>query len=263
MAKGDSELSSKEDKLTVSNGSDDYFSRLSEIKSPEDIKVLSLDELSELAHEIRDVIIKRVSINGGHLASSLGVIEITLALHYVFRSPVDKIIWDVGHQCYPHKLITGRFDRFHTLRQHGGISGFPRRDENPHDAFGTGHSSTSISAALGMAEGGYRLGRYNKVIAVIGDGALTGGLAFEGLNNAGHLKRDLIVVLNDNEMSISKNVGALSSYLTRAMGSSIYQKLKKETKTIFEIIPKVGGHFSKLAQRTEDTLKCFYSRDVI
>ncbi|MBF0463853.1 MAG: 1-deoxy-D-xylulose-5-phosphate synthase [Nitrospirae bacterium] len=258
MAKGDSKLSSKEDKLTVSNDSDDYFSILSEVKSPEDIKLLSLEELSDLAREIRDVIIKRVSINGGHLASSLGVIELTLALHYVFRSPVDKIIWDVGHQCYPHKLITGRFGRFHTLRQHGGLSGFPRRDENPHDAFGTGHSSTSISAALGMAEGGYRLGRYNKVIAVIGDGALTGGLAFEGLNNAGHLKRDLIVVLNDNEMSISKNVGALSTYLTRAMGSSIYQKFKKETKTIFEIIPKVGGHFSKLAQRTEDTLKCFF-----
>ncbi|MEO5357547.1 MAG: 1-deoxy-D-xylulose-5-phosphate synthase [Nitrospirae bacterium YQR-1] len=238
--------------------SENYFSRLPDIKSPEDIKELSLDELTELAREIRDVIIKRVSINGGHLASSLGVIELTLALHYVFRSPMDKIIWDVGHQCYPHKLITGRYNRFHTLRQHGGISGFPRSSESLHDAFGTGHSSTSISAALGMAEGGYRLGKFNKVIAVIGDGALTGGLAFEGLNNAGHLKRDLIVVLNDNEMSISKNVGALSSYLTRAMGSSIYQKLKKETKTIIEIIPKVGGHFSKLAQKTEDTLKCFF-----
>ncbi|MBF0320434.1 MAG: 1-deoxy-D-xylulose-5-phosphate synthase [Nitrospirae bacterium] len=231
--------------------------RLKSIKSPNDIKQLSLEELDELAQEIRDCIINRVSINGGHLASSLGVIELTIALHYVFRTPHDKIVWDVGHQCYPHKLLTGRFDTFNTLRQYGGISGFPRRVESQHDAFGTGHSSTSISAALGIAEARALTARHFKVIAVIGDGAMTGGLAFEGLNHAGHLKKDLIVILNDNEMSISKNVGALSAYLTKIMTGSLYNKLKKETKNIMEIIPKVGGHFSKLAQKTEDTLKYF------
>ncbi|MBF0457277.1 MAG: 1-deoxy-D-xylulose-5-phosphate synthase [Nitrospirae bacterium] len=230
---------------------------LKDIKSPMDIKQLEIAELEELAQEIRDCIINRVSINGGHLASSLGVIELTIAMHYVFKSPHDKIIWDVGHQCYPHKLLTGRYDAFDTLRQYGGISGFPRRSESPHDAFGAGHSSTSISAALGIAEGRELTSRHFKVIAVIGDGAMTGGLAFEGLNNAGHLKRDLIVILNDNEMSISKNVGALSSYLTKIMAGNLYKKLKQETKNIIETIPKVGGHFSKLAQKTEDTLKYF------
>ncbi|MBF0517725.1 MAG: 1-deoxy-D-xylulose-5-phosphate synthase [Nitrospirae bacterium] len=231
--------------------------RLKDIKSPNDIKQLDLYELEELAQEIRDTIINRVSVNGGHLASSLGVIELTLAMHYVFKSPIDKIVWDVGHQCYPHKLLTGRYDTFHTLRQYGGISGFPRRGESHHDAFGTGHSSTSISAALGIAQGRDLTAKSFKVIAVIGDGAMTGGLAFEGLNHAGHLKKDLIVVLNDNEMSISKNVGALSSYLTKIMAGDLYKKLKKETKNIIEIIPKVGGHFSKLAQKTEDTFKYF------
>ncbi|WP_420266663.1 1-deoxy-D-xylulose-5-phosphate synthase [Candidatus Magnetominusculus dajiuhuensis] len=231
---------------------------LKDIKSPQDIKQLDLGELEELAQEIRDCIINRVSINGGHLASSLGVIELTIAMHYVFKSPRDKIIWDVGHQCYPHKLLTGRYDTFHTLRQYGGISGFPRRVESQHDAFGVGHSSTSISAALGIAEGRELTAKHFKVIAVIGDGAMTGGLAFEGLNHAGHLKKDLIVVLNDNEMSISKNVGALSSYLTKIMAGNLYKKFKKETKNIIEIIPKVGGHVSKLAQKTEDTLKYFF-----
>ncbi|MBF0345821.1 MAG: 1-deoxy-D-xylulose-5-phosphate synthase [Nitrospirae bacterium] len=231
--------------------------RLNEIKSPADIKHLNTDELKDLAQEMREVIIKRVSLNGGHLASNLGVIEMTLALHYVFNSPVDKIIWDVGHQSYPHKILTGRLDRFPTLRQHGGLSGFPKREESPHDPYGTGHSSTSISAALGIVEGRDRVGKNFKVIAVIGDGAMTGGLAFEGLNHAGHLKKDLIVVLNDNEMSISKNVGALSSYLTRIMTCNIYKKLKKETKSFIEYIPKVGGHVSRIAQKTEDTLKYF------
>ncbi|MCG6552625.1 MAG: 1-deoxy-D-xylulose-5-phosphate synthase [Candidatus Magnetominusculus sp. LBB02] len=229
--------------------------RLRDIKSPQDIKQLELYELEELAQEIRDCIINRVSLNGGHLASSLGVIELTLAMHYVFRSPHDKIVWDVGHQCYPHKLLTGRYDTFHTLRQYGGISGFPRRVESPHDPFGVGHSSTSISAALGIVEGRELTAKHFKVIAVIGDGAMTGGLAFEGLNHAGHLKKDLIVILNDNEMSISRNVGALSSYLTKIMAGDLYKKLKKETKNIIETIPKVGGHFSKLAQKTEDTFK--------
>jgi len=232
--------------------------KLSEIKSPLDLKGLSLGELTELGRELRDVITERVSINGGHLSSNLGVIELTLALHRVFNSPSDKIVWDVGHQSYPHKLLTGRFDRFHTLRQLGGLSGFPRRGESPHDPFGTGHSSTSISAALGLAEGRDLTGRTFKVVAVIGDGALTGGLAFEGLNQAGHLNRDLIVVLNDNEMSISKNVGALSSYLTKLMTSDLYKKVKKETMNIIEYIPKVGGHFSKIALKTEGSLKYFF-----
>ncbi|MBV6341291.1 1-deoxy-D-xylulose-5-phosphate synthase [Candidatus Magnetobacterium casense] len=231
--------------------------RLKEIKTPASIKRLCIEELKDLAQEIREVIIKQVSLTGGHLASNLGVIELTLALHYVFNSPIDKIIWDVGHQSYPHKLLTGRLDRFPTLRQHGGLSGFPKREESQHDPYGTGHSSTSISAALGIVEGRERLGRVFKVIAVIGDGAMTGGLAFEGLNHAGHLKKDIIVVLNDNEMSISKNVGALSSYLTRIMTCNIYKKFKKETKSFIEFIPKVGEHVSRIAQKTEDTLKYF------
>ncbi len=231
---------------------------LTDIKSPEDVKIFSIEELKIIAEELRRLIIKQVSLTGGHLASNLGVIELTLALHYVFNIPEDKIIWDVGHQSYPHKIITGRYNKFNTLRQYGGISGFPRMTESPYDAYGTGHSSTSISAALGIAEGRDRIGKNFKVIAVIGDGAMTGGLAFEGLNHAGHLKKDLIVILNDNEMSISKNVGALSSYLTRILSGSIYQRFKKETKNLIELIPRVGEHFSKFAQKTEETLKQFF-----
>ena len=190
---------------------------LEQIESPADIKILSIADLKTLADEMREVIIERVSINGGHLASNLGVIELTIALHYVFNSPEDKIIWDVGHQTYPHKLLTGRFKRFPTIRKFRGISGFPKRDESAHDIFGTGHSSTSISAALGILEGRDKREEDYKVIAVIGDGALSGGLAFEGLNNAGHLNKDLIVILNDNEMSISPNVGALHAYLNRIL----------------------------------------------
>ncbi|HDH53758.1 MAG TPA: 1-deoxy-D-xylulose-5-phosphate synthase, partial [Nitrospirae bacterium] len=186
---------------------------LEDIKSPEDIKDLSIPELKDLAEELRETIIETVATNGGHLASNLGVVDITIALHYVFKSPTDKIIWDVGHQAYAHKLLTGRFNAFPTIRKYGGISGFPKRAESPHDAFGTGHSSTSISAALGILEGRDRNKEKFNVIPVIGDGALTAGLAFEGLNNTGHLKKNLIVILNDNEMSISPNVGALSAYL--------------------------------------------------
>ncbi len=231
---------------------------LSEIKSPQDVKSLKLGELNRLAEELRSTIIERVSRNGGHLASNLGAIEMTIALHYVFNSPEDKIIWDVGHQSYAHKILTGRHERFHTLRKHGGISGFPNRSESPHDPFGTGHSSTSISAALGILEGRDRIGKDFKVIAVIGDGAMTAGLAFEGLNHAGHLKKDLIVLLNDNEMSISKNVGALSSYLTRILSGELFQRFKKETKHLMEIFPRLGEHFSKFAQKTEDTIKYFF-----
>ena len=192
------------------------------INTPEDIKELTIEDLVRLSAEIRDMIVERVSINGGHLASNLGVVELTIAMNYVFDFSRDRIVWDVGHQCYTHKLLTGRGNDFHTLRKFGGISGFPRRSESRYDAFGTGHSSTSISAALGILEGRDRTGNDFKVLAVIGDGAMTAGLAFEGLNNAGHLKKDLIVILNDNEMSISRNVGALSSYLSRLLTGDFY-----------------------------------------
>ncbi len=228
---------------------------LEKINSPADVKVLSAEELKALAAELRDIIIRTVSINGGHLASNLGVIELTIALHRVFDTPRDKIIWDVGHQSYSHKLLTGRKERFATIRKESGISGFPNRQESDHDAFGAGHSSTSISAALGILEGRDKTREAYKVIAVIGDGAMTGGLAFEGLNNAGHLKKDLIVILNDNEMSISQNVGALSAYMNRILTGDLYRKFKKETKTFLEGIPKVGGPVAKMAQKAEETIK--------
>lgn len=228
---------------------------IEKIKSPDALKALSAEELENLAEELREIITERVSINGGHLASNLGVVELTLVLHYVFNSPIDKIIWDVGHQSYTHKLITGRYEKFSTLRKYKGLSGFPKIDESIHDAFGTGHSSTSISSALGIIEARDKKGGKFKVIAVIGDGAMTAGIAFEGLNHAGHLKKDLIVVLNDNEMSISRNVGALSAYLNRILTGDLYQRFKKETKSFIESIPKLGGPVSKIAQKAEETLK--------
>lgn len=231
---------------------------LKSIKSPLDIKDLEIEKLYLLADELRSLIIEQVSKNGGHLSSNLGVIELTIAIHYVFDSPKDKIVWDVGHQCYAHKLLTGRYPLFHTLRRYGGISGFPRISESPYDAFGTGHSSTSISAASGILEARDILKKIYKVVAVIGDGALTSGLAFEGLNYAGHLKKDLIVILNDNEMSISKNVGALSSYLSKILAGDLYRKLKKETKALIEGIPKIGEVFSKIAQKAEGSMKGFF-----
>ncbi|MDH4232940.1 MAG: 1-deoxy-D-xylulose-5-phosphate synthase, partial [Nitrospirota bacterium] len=207
---------------------------LENINSPLDLKKLTMEELRILSDELRQIIIQTVSVNGGHLASNLGVIETTIALHYVFNTPKDKIIWDVGHQSYSHKLLTGRKNRFSTIRKENGLSGFPKIEESEYDAFGTGHSSTSISAALGILEGRDRNREDFKVIAVIGDGAMTGGLAFEGLNNAGHLKKDLIVILNDNEMSISPNVGALSAYMNRILTGEFYRKFKKETKSFLE-----------------------------
>jgi 1-deoxy-D-xylulose-5-phosphate synthase len=225
------------------------------IKSPEDLKKLSTQELKELAEEIRKTIVYRVSKNGGHLASNLGVVELTIALHYVFNSPVDKIIWDVGHQSYVHKLLTGRYERFPSLRTYMGVAGFPRISESEHDAFGTGHSSTSISAALGIIEGRDKNKEDFKVIGVIGDGAMTAGLALEGLNNAGELKKDLIVILNDNEMSISPNVGALSAYLNRILTGDLYQKFKRDTRSFLEGIPKLGGAAAKIAQKTEEMFK--------
>jgi 1-deoxy-D-xylulose-5-phosphate synthase len=228
---------------------------IEKIKGPEDINNFSGEELEQLAGELREIIIETVSTNGGHLASNLGTVDLTIALHHVFNTPSDKIIWDVGHQCYAHKLLTGRLNSFSTIRKQGGLSGFPKISESPHDAFGTGHSSTSISSALGILEGRDQNKENFKVIAVIGDGAMTAGLAFEGLNHAGHLKKDLIVILNDNEMSISPNVGALSAYLRRLMMGDLYTKFKKETKLFLERIPGVGEPVLKIAQKAEDTVK--------
>ena len=184
---------------------------LNRINSPQDLKKLSLAEMNDLARDIRQVLIRSVAQCGGHLASNLGVVELTIALHYVFNSPEDKIIWDVGHQSYVHKILTGRKDRMATLRQYGGISGFPKAEESPYDAFNTGHSSTSISAALGMVLARDIQRSNYSVVAITGDGALTGGMTYEALNHAGNEGRDITVILNDNEMSISKNVGAMSS----------------------------------------------------
>ncbi|HUU41937.1 MAG TPA: 1-deoxy-D-xylulose-5-phosphate synthase, partial [Desulfatiglandales bacterium] len=222
--------------------------------SPADLKGLELSDLETLAREIRTLIIETVSRNGGHLAPSLGVVELSIALHYVFDAPRDKIIWDVGHQAYAHKIITGRRDEFHTLRKYRGISGFPKREESPYDSFNTGHSGTSISAGLGMTLARDIKGEKNKVIAVIGDGSMTAGMAFEALNQAGHTERDLIVVLNDNEMSIAKNVGALSSYISRKISEPRFVNLKKRLENFLGSLPGVGDNIVTLFKKSEDSL---------
>lgn len=230
---------------------------LDKIDGPEDLKALERSELPQVAKEIRKVIIETVSRTGGHLAPSLGVVELAIALHYVFDAPKDKIIWDVGHQAYAHKLLTGRRERFHTLRQHGGLSGFTRMSESPYDAFSTGHASTSISASLGMACGKSIKKDTAKVIAVIGDGSMTGGLAYEGLNQAGDLRKDLIVILNDNEMSIARNVGVLSSFLSRKLSAKHFVALREELKDFLRSLPKFGSDMYNLAKRTEESFKAF------
>ena len=227
---------------------------LDHINSPADLKGLELADLEILASEIRDLIIETVSRNGGHLAPCLGVVELSIALHYVFDAPKDKIIWDVGHQAYAHKIITGRRDKFHTLRKYKGISGFPRREESPYDSFNTGHSGTSISAGLGITTARSIKGNRHKVIAVIGDGSMTAGMAFEALNQTGHTERDLIVVLNDNEMSIAKNVGALSSYISRKIYEPRFVSLKKNLENFFRSIPGVGENIFALLKKSEDSL---------
>lgn len=230
---------------------------LEQIDSPQAIKNLTSREVEQLAAELREKIVSTVSRTGGHLASSLGVVELTLALHAVFDTPEDKIIWDVGHQAYAHKLLTGRRENFSSLRQLHGLSGFPKRKESVHDCFDVGHSSTSISAALGMAVARDIAAGNEKIIAVIGDGSLTAGLALEGLNQAGHLQKNLIVVLNDNEMSISPNVGALSSFLSRKLTSDFYIGLKKEAEGFLQLVPRFGKDLLALARRAEDSLKGF------
>lgn len=230
---------------------------LETINSPQDLKKLTSEQLPDLAAEIREFLLETVSTTGGHLGSNLGTVELSIALHYCFDSPTDKIIWDVGHQAYTHKILTGRRDRFHTQRQYKGISGFPKRTESEHDAFGVGHSSTSISAGLGMAAAASLDGKRSHSIAVIGDGSLTGGMAFEALNQAGHLKENLIVILNDNEMSISKNVGAFSAFISRKMTGRYYRDLKKEMQVLLKNIPAFGTDILHFARRAENSLKGF------
>lgn len=226
------------------------------IRSPEDLKKIPREKLPQVAAELRERIVQGVSRTGGHLASSLGVVELTIALHYVFSCPGDRIVWDVGHQSYAHKILTGRQDLFPTLRTFGGISGFPRIAESPFDAFGTGHSGTSISAALGMAVARDMRKEKHKVIAVIGDGSLSSGLALEGLNQAGHQKRDLIVILNDNEWSISQNVGALSGYLNRIMTGKFYTSFRKRVENLLKSMPR-GDFMARIGKKAEELTKGF------
>ena len=233
------------------------MSFLERINSPADLKGLSRSELPLLASEIRKVIIDVVSKNGGHLAPSLGAVELAIAIHYVFNAPADKIIWDVGHQSYAHKLLTGRREQFHTLRKHDGICGFTRMSESPYDAFSTGHSSTSISAGLGIACAKRLKNDKSKVIAVIGDGSMTAGLAYEGLNQAGDINKNIIVILNDNDMSISHNVGALSSFLSRTFSAKYLQDFKKELKDFLKSLPKVGDDIYQFAKRSKESFKSF------
>ena len=232
---------------------------LDAINNPQDLKKLPPEFLPQVAKEIREKIISTVALTGGHLAPSLGVVGLAIALHYVFDCPRDKIVWDVGHQAYAHKLLTGRQDRFHTLRQHGGISGFPKRGESPYDAFDTGHSSTSISAALGIASARCLKRERNRVIAVIGDGSMTAGIAFEGLNNAGDLNKDLIVILNDNGMSIAPNVGALSSFLSRQLTRPTMVFLKKQVENLLRSFPAIGDDLLLWAKRSEESFKAFFT----
>jgi len=227
------------------------MSYLEKINTPSDIKNLSRSELKSLAKELRTFIINSVSKTGGHLSSNLGVIELTIALHYVYDCPNDQIVWDVGHQTYAHKILTGRKDEMHTLRQKDGISGFPRRSESKFDSFGTGHSSTSISAALGISEA-FKINKSkSRAIAVIGDGAMTAGMAFEGLNNAGNTENDILVILNDNDMSISKNVGALNNYLAKLLSGKLYGGIKRSGKAVFSKVPPM----LELARKTEEHVK--------
>ena len=228
---------------------------LNQINSPADLKKIPESQLSGLAEEIREQIMKTVSHSGGHLAPSLGVVELTIALHYVLNAPEDKIIWDVGHQAYAHKLLTGRRDNFSTLRQFGGLSGFPNKEESIYDIFTVGHASTSISSALGLAAGRDLQQQNFKIVAVIGDAALGGGMAFEALNHSGHLGKDIIVILNDNAHSISRTVGALSHYLNRIMTAPIYNRIRQDVERILRRVPRLGFRMIRAARKLEEGLK--------
>ena len=224
---------------------------LESIDTPADLRRLPPTKLVELAHELRDFLIHSVSTRGGHFAAGLGTVELTIALHYVFNTPYDRLVWDVGHQAYPHKVLTGRRAQLHTIKQHQGLAPFPTRTESDYDTFGVGHSSTSISAALGMAVAAAQRGEDRRAVAIIGDGALTAGMAFEALNHAGSLPTDLLIVLNDNDMSISENVGALSNYLARALSGRVYSHLRESGKKVLRQMPTVR----ELARRSEEHLK--------
>ena len=232
---------------------------LKDIHSPEDIRELSVEQLTNIAEEIRHQIITTVSKNGGHLAPSLGVVELTLALHHVFNTPQDKLIWDVGHQSYAHKLITGRRDDFHTLRQYKGLSGFPKKGESEYDAFETGHAATSISAALGMTMAKDIKNCPDRSIAVIGDGSMTSGMAFEALNHAGDLDKNLIVILNDNEMSISPNVGAISSFLSRKLSGRTMRAVKNHLEERLGSLSNVGENILNVLKKSEESFKSFFT----
>ena len=228
------------------------YALLEEVELPEDLRRLPPSQLPRLARELRQFLIETVSQTGGHLAAGLGVVELTIALHYIFNTPEDRLIWDVGHQTYPHKILTGRRKQMRTLRQRGGISGFPRRNESPYDTFGTGHSSTSIGAALGMAVASRQRGESRKVVAVIGDGAMGAGMAFEALNQAGALDEDLLVILNDNDMSISKPVGGFNNHLSRLLSGRFYSGMKEGSKSLLSHLPAPIG---ELAGRWEEHMK--------
>ncbi len=228
---------------------------LDRITGPKDIKKLSSKELSKLATEVRRLILDTVSKTGGHLSPNLGIVEVTLALNYVFNPPDDKIIWDVGHQCYTHKILTGRKEKFHTLRQFNGLCGFPSREESEYDVYNTGHASTALSAAMGMAVARDKKGEKHEVIAVVGDGSLTGGMAWEALNQIGHHREKLIIILNYNEMSISPNVGAMSRYLSYLVSGQHYLRIKDHVKSILKHVPAVGKPMIKVARAVEETFK--------
>jgi len=228
---------------------------LPQIKSPKDLKELDNNSLHRLCDELRYYTVNTITQIGGHLAPTLGVIELTTALHYIYNTPDDKLVWDVGHQAYAHKLLTGRFDEFPSIRQYGGLSGFLKRSESEYDVFGAGHASTAISAALGMAEARYQKEEKNRVVAVIGDGAMTGGLAFEAINNAGHLGRQITVILNDNEMSISPNVGAISKYFTRLISNPTYNRLKTDAWELTKKLPLARGTIQAFLSRLDKSIK--------
>ena len=237
--------------------------QLESIHTPEDLRSLPDKKLPELAAQIRQKIIRVVSRNGGHLASNLGVVELTIALHRVFQSPKDKLVWDTGHQCYVHKLLTGRLDSLDTIRKKDGLSGFPKSSESPHDIFETGHASTSISAASGILAGQEILGGEGRIVAIIGDGSFTGGMAFEAINHAGHLRRNLIVVLNDNQMSISPNVGALSGYLSRIATTWLYQTLRTRFDTSVKKVPLFGARIMDLIERLKKAFKAVFFKETL